>query len=55
MELQVLSRHHARPWQWGISKLELSAEQPELVKEWVKRVRQQLKALSYRCVRFHTF
>lgn len=50
MELQVLSRHHARPWHWGISKLELSAEQPELVKEWVKRVRQQLKALSYRCV-----
>jgi hypothetical protein len=48
VELQVVSRHPARPWLWGIKRLELAAEQPDLVKAWVNSTRQRLKALSYR-------
>ena len=50
MELQVLSRHPGRPWLWSIRRLELAAEQPDLVKAWVRSTRQQLRGLSYRCV-----
>lgn len=50
MELQVLSRHPGRPWMWSIRRLELAAEQPDLVKAWVRSTRQQLRGLSYRWV-----
>lgn len=48
MELQVVSRHPARPWLWSIKRLELAAEQPDLVKAWVNSTRQRLGTLSYR-------
>jgi hypothetical protein len=48
MELQVLTRHPARPWLWGLKRLELAADQPELVRAWVQQTRQRLRALTYR-------
>jgi hypothetical protein len=50
MELQVLRRHPSRPWLWGLQHMELAAEEAEQVKAWVAHTRQQLQALSYRCV-----
>lgn len=50
MELQVLERDAAKPWLWSISKLDLAAEQADLIKEWVKHLQQRLRGLSYRCV-----
>ena len=48
MELQVLARDPSRPWLWRINKMELAAEQADLVKQWVQHLQQRLKALSYR-------
>lgn len=44
----MLSRDPSRPWLWSINRMELAAEQPDLVKAWVHHTRQQLRALSYR-------
>jgi hypothetical protein len=48
LELQVLTRQPSRPWLWGLKRLELSADEPELVKAWVHQTRQRLRALPYR-------
>ncbi|WIA21465.1 hypothetical protein OEZ85_000672 [Tetradesmus obliquus] len=47
-ELQVLRRHPGRPWQWGLSTMQLSCEQQGVAKAWVQQIQAALQQLDSR-------